>query len=85
MKFWPSVAGCWNYEKVSRTFFKNQPGFGGNSTIIPYSTVYQDATFEPVIVTIGSILMYFCHFQCFADLGFSYLRPTSHIYAQRWA
>ena len=44
-------------EEFSSTFLKNQPGFGANIKPIPYSKVYQDATFEPVRVRIAPILM----------------------------
>ena len=62
MKFlllWLVVVWCWSVEKVTSTFLKNQPGFGANLASAPYSKVYQDASFEPVSVTIGSILMKF--------------------------
>jgi hypothetical protein len=46
-------------EIVARMFLKNQLGFGASLTSAQYSMVYQDATFEPVSVTIGSILVKF--------------------------
>ena len=57
-----SGAGCClllGVEKVTNTFLRNQRGFEAKITPVPYSKVYHDATFEPVYVTIGSILVKF--------------------------
>jgi len=62
MKFWLFVAGCClllGVEKVTSTSLRNQRGFEANLTPVSYSKMYHDATFEPVSVTIGSILMKF--------------------------
>ena len=53
------VGCCWSVEKLTRIFLENQLGFGANLTPVPYSKMYQDATFEPVCVRIAPILMKF--------------------------
>ena len=62
MKFWLFVAGCClllGVEKVTSTSLRNQRGFEAKITPVSYSKVYHNATFEPVSVTIGSILVKF--------------------------
>ena len=54
-------SSSWNVKKVTCTILKNQPGFGANIAPVPYSKVYQGASFEPVSVTIGCIVVNFLH------------------------
>ena len=57
-----SGAGCClllGVEKVTSTSLRNQRGFEAKITPVSYSKVYHNATFEPVYVTIGSILVKF--------------------------
>jgi hypothetical protein len=56
---WLVVGCCWSDEIDPGIFLENQLGFEANLTPVPYSTVYQDATFEPMTITIASIFVKF--------------------------